>query len=143
MYEKHGHRRMLGFLRSPVRTVQCATVRADGRPHLVPIWFDIDKGTLVFTNWHKTVKSASLRRDRRICLSFDDQAPPFSFVQLEGTVSLETDPDQLLYWATRIGRRYMGQEQAEAYGKRNGVPGEILIRGTPTNLFVKKDVAGW
>ena len=68
----------------------------------MPIWFDIDKGTLVFTNWHKTVKSASLRRDRRICLSFDDQAPPFSFVQLEGTVSLGTDPDQLLYWAIRM-----------------------------------------
>lgn len=132
MYEKHGHRRMLYFQRS-----------ADGRPHLVPIWFDIDNETLVFTTWHKAVNAANLRRDPRICLSVDDQVPPFSFVQLEGTVSLETDPDQLLYWATRIGPRYMGQEQAEAYGKRNGVPGEIPIRVTPTNLFVKKDVARW
>ena len=54
-----------------------------------------------------------------------------------------TDPDQLLYWANRIGGRYMEQEQAEAYGNRNGVPGEILIRVTPTYLFGKKDVTGW
>ncbi len=88
---------MLGFLRSPVRTVQGATVRTDVRPHLVPIWFDIDKGPLVFTTWHKTAKSANLRRDLRICLSVDDQVSPFSFVQPQGTVSLGTDPDQLLY----------------------------------------------
>ena len=131
------------FLRSPIRTAQCATVRADGRPHVVPIWFDIDDETLVFTTWHKAVKAANLRRDPRVCLSVDDQLPPFSFVQLEGTVSVSTDPDQLLYWATRIGSRYMGEDQAEAYGKRNGVPGEILIRITPTNLLGKKDVAGW
>ena len=132
MYEKHGHRRILYFQRS-----------ADGRPHLVPIWFDIDNETFVFTTGHVAVKAANLRRDPRTCLSVDDQVPPFSFVQLEGTVSLETDPDQLLYWATRIGRRYMRQEQAQAHGKRNGVPGEILIRIAPTNLFGKKDVAGW
>ena len=131
------------FLRSPVRTAQLATVRADGRPHVVPIWFDIDDETFIFTTWHKAAKAASLRRDPRVCLSIDDQLPPFAFVQMEGAASVSTDPDQLLYWATRIGGRYMGAEQAEAYGKRNGVPGEILIRITPTNIFGKKDVAGW
>jgi PPOX class probable F420-dependent enzyme len=131
------------FQRSPVRTAKYATVRADRRPHLVPIWFNIDCETLVFTTWHKAVKAANLRRDPRICLSADDQVPPFSFVQLEGTVSLGTDPDQLLYWANRIGGRYMEQEHAEAYGNRNGVPDEILIRVTPIYLFGKKDVAGW
>ncbi len=84
------------FLCSPVRTAQLATVRADGRPHVVPIWFDIDDETLIFTTWHKAVKAANLRRDPRVCLSVDDQVPPFCFVQLEGTVSLSTDPDQLL-----------------------------------------------
>ena len=108
----------------------------------MPIWFDMDDETLVFATRHKAVKVATLRRDPRICLSVDDQVPPYTFVQLQGTVTLETDSDQLLYWATRIGRRYMGQEQAESYGKRNGLPGEILIRVTPTNLFGKKAVAG-
>ncbi len=110
---------------------------------MVPIWFDIDDETLVFATWHKAVKAANLRRDPRVCLSVDDQLPPFSVIQLEGTVSVSTDPDQLLYWATRIDSRYMGEDQAETYGKRNGVPGEILIRITPTNLFGRKDVAGW
>ena len=109
----------------------------------MPIWFDIDNKTLLFSTWHKSVKAVNLQRDPRVCLSVDDQVPPFAFVQLEGTVSVSTDPDQLIYWATRIGGRYMGEDQAEAYGKRNGVAGEILIRIVPTKLLGKKDVAGW
>ena len=131
------------FLRSPIRTAHCATVRADSRPHVVPIWFAIDAETLLFTTWQKSVKAANLQRDPRVCLSVDDPVPPFAFVQLEGTVNMSPDPDQLEYWATRIGGRYMGEDQAEAYGKRNGVPGEILIRIAPTKLWGKKDVAGW
>ena len=131
------------FLRSPVRTAQCATVCADGRPLVVPIWFAIDEKTLVFTTWHKSVKAINLKRDPRVCLNVDDQVPPFSYVQLEGTVNFSTDLDQLLHWATHIGGRYMGEKQAQAYGKRNGVPGEILVRITPKKILGKKDVAGW
>jgi hypothetical protein len=33
-----------------------------------------------------------------------------------------------LTWATRIGGRYMGADVAEEYGRRNGVPGELMVR---------------
>ncbi len=36
---------------------------------------------------------------------------------------------------------YMGPEQAEAYGERNGVPPEMVIRVTPTKITAKVDVA--
>ena len=33
----------------PARTAKLATVRADGRPHIAPVWFDLDHdGTVVF-----------------------------------------------------------------------------------------------
>jgi 8-oxo-dGTP pyrophosphatase MutT (NUDIX family) len=37
--------------------------------------------------------------------------------------------DRSLFRATRIGGRYVGAELAEAYGRRNAVPGELLVRG--------------
>jgi PPOX class probable F420-dependent enzyme len=131
------------FLVSPVRTGKLATVRKDGRPHVVPVWFDFEGETLVFTTWYKSIKAASIRRDPRVCLCVDDETPPFAYVQVVGTAELSNDAEQLQYWATRIGGRYMGQDLAEAYGKRNSVAGELLVRVTPTNMYGYKDVAGW
>jgi hypothetical protein len=35
----------------------------------------------------------------------------------------------------------MGDEQAEAYGTRNGVPGELLVRLRPTRITASARVA--
>jgi len=131
------------FLCSAVRTGKLATMRKDGRPSVVPVWFDLEGETLVFTTWHKSIKAASIRRDPRVCLCVDDETPPFAYVQIEGTAVLSNDAEQLQYWATRIGGRYMGHAVAETYGKRNSVEGELLVRVTPTNMHGYKEVAGW
>ena len=119
------------FLRDPVRPAMVSTVRADGRPHVAPIWYDLDGDVLVFTTGASTVKGHNLQRDPRVALCVQDDKPPFSFVLLEGLAQLSEDPDELRSWATRIGGRYMGAERAEAYGARNGVPGELLVRVSP------------
>jgi hypothetical protein len=36
----------------------------------------------------------------------------------------------------------MGADQADAYGKRNGVPGDLLARVTPAKIITEADVAG-
>jgi hypothetical protein len=59
----------------------------------------------------------------------------------EGTASLSEEPTALLRWATIIAGRYMGVDQAEAFGQRNGVPGELLVRVTPTNINAVSGVA--
>ena len=129
------------FLLERPRTAKLATVRADGRPHVAPIWFDLDDDTLVFTTWHTTVKAANLRRDPRICLCIDDDTPPYAFVIFEGITTLSEDPADLLRWASSIAGRYMGSDQAEAFGKRNGVPGELLVRVTPTRVVAKTKIS--
>jgi PPOX class probable F420-dependent enzyme len=131
------------FILEGTRTSKLATVRKDGRPHVVPIWFDLDGDTIVFTTGGGSIKAINMRRDPRVCICVDDQTPPFAFVQIEGKADLSDNPDQLLYWATRIGGRYMGSDLAEAYGRRNGVEGELLVRVTPTKIIAQKDVAGW
>lgn len=129
------------FLTSPVRTGKLASVRADGRPHVTPIWFALDGDDLLFTTWHESVKAQNLRRDPRVSLCVDDDRPPFSYVIIEGTVTISEDLAELRRWAGIIGGRYMGADQAEAYGQRNGVPGELLVRLTPTKVIAQKDIA--
>lgn len=129
------------FLLDQARTGKLATVRADGRPHVTPIWFDLDGDTLLFTSWHETVKVANLRRDPRVAVCVDDGTPPFAYVIIEGTAAISVNPAELRYWATRLGGRYMGADQAEAFGQRNSVAGELLIRVTPTRIIAQKNIA--
>jgi PPOX class probable F420-dependent enzyme len=110
------------------------TVRADGRPHAVPVWFDLDGDNIIFTTWHETVKARRIARDPRVCVSADDAISPFAFVMIEGRATLSDDLEVLRHWATRIGRRYMGADQAEAFGQRNAVAGELLARVTPAHV---------
>ncbi len=44
-------------------------------------------------------------------------------------------------WAIRIGRRYMGAAEAETFGRRNAVPGELLVRVRPERVVSAKDIA--
>ncbi|HEY4929326.1 MAG TPA: PPOX class F420-dependent oxidoreductase [Acidimicrobiales bacterium] len=127
----------------PARTGKLASVRADGRPHIAPIWFALDRttagpespvGDLVFNTGVDTVKGRNLTRDPRVALCIDDDTPPFTFVIVEGTATVTEDPDDLVHWATVIGGRYMGADQAEAYGTRNGVPGELVVRLRPSRI---------
>jgi PPOX class probable F420-dependent enzyme len=121
------------FLTSlPPRTGKLATVRADGRPHIAPVWFEVDvDGSLVFNTGESTVKGRNLRRDPRASLCVDDDRPPFSFVVVEGVVEISDDLAEVRRWASRLGGRYMGAERADEYGARNGVPGELVVRLRP------------
>jgi PPOX class probable F420-dependent enzyme len=131
------------FLRSvPARTGKLATVRADGRPHLAPVWYDVDDDeSVVFTTGASTVKGRNLTRDPRASLCVDDDRPPFSFVVLEGTAEISDDLGEVRHWATRLGARYMGAERAEEYGARNGVPGELVVRLRPGRVTSARDLA--
>ena len=37
------------LLSRPAHTAKVATVRADGRPHVAPVWFDLDGDDVMFT----------------------------------------------------------------------------------------------
>ena len=128
-------------LATPAKTAKLAVVRANGAPHVAPVWVDLDGDQVVFMTSAETIKGKAILRDPRVSLCWDDERPPFSFVTVAGTAQTSTDPDDLLTWATRIGGRYMGLDQAEQYGRRNAVPPEMLVRVTPTTIVAKVDVA--
>ena len=125
----------------PARTGKLALVRADGSPHVAPVWVDLDGDEIVLMTAADTIKGKSILRDGRVAICFDDERPPFSFVTIAGTTTTSTDPDELLRWGTRIAARYMGAEQAEVYGRRNAVPPEMVVRVTPTKVTAIVNVA--
>ncbi|MER6440118.1 PPOX class F420-dependent oxidoreductase [Streptomyces sp. NPDC001185] len=128
MAQKMTDEQWRAFVSEGTRTAKLSTVRADGSPHVAPIWFLLDGDDLVFNTGKETVKGRNLARDGRVALCVDDDRPPFAFVVLEGRAELSEDPEELRHWAARIGGRYMGEDRAEEFGKRNGVPGELLVR---------------
>lgn len=130
------------------RTGKLAVTRKGGAPHVTPVWFLLDSDAehdyVLFTTESSSVKGRALRRDPRFALTVDDQAPPYSCVLLEATATLLDDADDhdtLLHWAQRLGARYMGEERGAEYGKRNAVPGELLVRGTVTRAIAPAGVA--
>ena len=124
-------------------TGKLATVRADGRPHVAPIWYVLDGDDVVFMTQTDTVKGRNLARDGRVAIAVDDQAPPYAFAIIEGTASLIDDLAEAVRWATVIGGRYMGVDRANEFGERNGVPGELVIRVSPTKVIAFDDTVGY
>ena len=131
----------LAFIASAPRTGKLATVRKDGSAHVVPVWVAVDGDEIVFNTGRDSAKAKAMVRDPRVSLCFDDETPPFTFVTVAGTVTLTSDPAEMLHWATIIGGRYMGADRADEYGRRNAVPEEVLVRVTPTRVVGVKDIA--
>ncbi|MFE5548470.1 PPOX class F420-dependent oxidoreductase [Streptomyces sp. NPDC056534] len=129
------------FVSEGTRTGKLATVRDDGSPHVVPIWFLLDGDEFVFNTGKETVKGRNLARDGRVSLCVDDDTPPFAFVSLSGRAELTEDPAELRRWASRIGARYMGEDRADEFGERNAVPGELLVRVRIEKVIAQAGVA--
>jgi PPOX class probable F420-dependent enzyme len=130
------------FLSAGTRTGKLGYVAKDGRPLVAPVWFVVDGDDLVFNTGASTAKAGAIARDPRLVLCVDLQEPPYAFVQVQGEATVSEDPDELLRTATAIGGRYMGADRAEEFGKRNGVPGELVVRLRPTRVVANLDMTG-
>ena len=141
------------FLTQGTFTAKIATVKKDGSPHVVPIWFVLDErnnkkvkkiGDVIFTTYEDSLKARNIECDNRVSICVDDQTPQFSFVTISGTAKIYRHKrNELLKWATKIARRYMGKSNAKAYGERNSTEGAVLVRIKPTKVIAEKDTAEW
>ena len=139
------------FLMKDTFTGKLATVKKNGSPHVVPIWFVVEEvnsrnrnkvGNIYFTTGRDSVKAKNIQRDSRVSICVDDQTPPFSFVSIYGNAKLiPYRQKEVLKWATKIAERYMGKKNAKAYGERNSGEDEVLVRIRPIKIIAEKDVA--
>jgi PPOX class probable F420-dependent enzyme len=133
------------FLLQGTFTGKLGTINKNGTTHVVPIWYTLDEqGNIIFNTDYKSVKAKNIQRDNRVRLCVDDQTPPFSFVTIDGIAEIISDtPTEIFKWAKIIAARYMGNDKAEVYGKRNSTEGELLLKIKPTKVIGQKDIAGW
>jgi PPOX class probable F420-dependent enzyme len=138
------------FLMKDTFTGKLATVKKNGRLHVVPIWFVVEVnsrnrstvGDIYFTTGRDSIKAKNIQRDSRISICVDDQAPPFCFVSICGNAKLiPYRQKEVMKWATKIAERYMGKKNAKTYGERNSGEDEVLVRIRPIKIIAEKDVA--
>lgn len=92
-----------------------ATNRADGFPHLSPIWFLYDGGVVFLELAQSRIHLANLRRDPRASLMVEEDERPaggwqarVQGVVFRGTVELIDDESEVASYGERIDRRYLG-----------------------------------
>jgi len=125
------------FMSKGSRTGKLAVTRADGSPHVSPIWFGFDPetGEAVFVTGAESLKARCMARDPRVSLCVDEMEMPFAFARIDGVATItgyDDDPEGMLRWATETCRRYVGDERAEEFGRRNADQAEVLVRVRPT-----------
>ena len=130
------------FLNEGTRTGKLSFLSASGRPLVTPVWFILEDDTLIFNTGEGTAKGRALARDPRVSLCVDLEAPPYAFVQVQGDAELSEDLHELVRTATLIAARYMGPERAEEFGKRNAVPGELVVRIRPIKVLAAFNMTG-
>ncbi|MGH3586995.1 MAG: PPOX class F420-dependent oxidoreductase [Pseudonocardia sp.] len=70
-----------------------STLEPDGRPQSTVVWVGRDEDELLFALPASRRKTANLRRDPRVAVAVFDAANPYESVQVQGTATLEADPE--------------------------------------------------
>ncbi|MET0818692.1 MAG: pyridoxamine 5'-phosphate oxidase family protein [Solirubrobacteraceae bacterium] len=91
------------------RTVTCATIGRDGRPHLMPLWYIVRDGTIWAWTFAKSQKAKNFERDPRATL------------QVEAGTVLHRDIELIKDIGAELLARYSGGETSEALREAAGV----------------------
>ena len=118
------------------RTVTCATLGPNGRPHLMPLWYVPDGRELLAWTFAKSQKARNLERDPRATLQVEagEEYAELRGAMLECDVALERDPDRVTRLGLRLMRRYAADASEEdlAEGVRAQAPKRVGMRFRPT-----------
>jgi PPOX class probable F420-dependent enzyme len=87
-----------------------AAVDASGRPHVTPVWVEVDKDIVWFSTARGRVKERLLQLDAPVALSAVNPDNPYQYVQVRGRVAerrtegADADIDYL-------AQKYLGRER--------------------------------
>jgi PPOX class probable F420-dependent enzyme len=122
------------------RTVQVASIGPDGTPHLVPMWFAVLGGRIVFWTYAKSQKALNLRRDPRLTclLEAGDSYGELRGVTITGRAELADDYATVFDVGAAVYARYQGDM---THASRAGVEAEARKR---VAVFVNPEkTASW
>jgi hypothetical protein len=90
-----------------------ATVRANGRPHVVPVWYEYDGREFTINCFRDTQKMKNIARKGFAALSVFSDAIPYQQVTVEGMARVGSALDNV--WRERVAMRYLGETAGRAY----------------------------
>lgn len=92
------------------RTATMATLQADGRPHLVAMWYAVLDGEVWFETKAKSQKAVNLRRDPTVTVMIEDGLTYGTLrgVSIDGRAEIVDDPETLLRVGISVWERYTG-----------------------------------
>ncbi|MCL4449559.1 MAG: PPOX class F420-dependent oxidoreductase [Actinobacteria bacterium] len=93
-----------------IHNMSLATIAADGRPHLVAMWYGFIGNELAFWTYRKSQKAVNLRRDPRLSCLIEGglNYQQLKGVELVGTGVILEDPEIVREVGESVYRRYMG-----------------------------------
>ena len=100
------------FLRGP-NVAALATVRANGRPHVVPVWYEYDGREFTISSFRDTQKTKNIAKKGFAALSIYSGTLPNRQVTVEGTARIGSTIDNV--WRERVAMRYLGEAAGRAY----------------------------
>lgn len=127
---------MAAFVAQP-RIAVLSYIRADGRPNQAPIWYALDQDHLVMSIATGSAKHRALQRDNRVCVTIQDERPPYRAVIVDGVVEISDAPadDPLGY---EMAVRYFGKAAANEYWKMSAedreASGRTLLTVVPSEV---------
>jgi PPOX class probable F420-dependent enzyme len=93
-----------------------ATLRQDGSPHIVPVWFRWDAGAVTIWTTEARAWVRNLLRDPRVAFSVQTFEEPYPAVVMRGRATVATADDAATIEEIRaITRRYVAPEGVEGY----------------------------
>lgn len=106
------------FLQERGHLARIATLKEDGSPSVVPVWFICEEGKIIITPRKYSAFYAHIQRDPRVAISIDEEAGPYRKVLVEGTAEIlypvgRDDEWRDLY--RRISCRYVDAASADHY----------------------------
>src|SRR5438477_12690878 len=87
-----------------------ATSRADGTPHVTPVWIDHDGGTVLIDVRVDRVKAANMRTRPDVALSIVDPKNPYRYLAITGRV-VSWSEDGWRQHMDALSRRYLKVDQ--------------------------------
>jgi PPOX class probable F420-dependent enzyme len=90
------------------RVVQVASLGHDGWPHLVPMWYVVEDGRIVFRSFTKSQKIVNLTRDPRLTVLVEsgDAYAELRGVLIKGTARLDDEPERVLALYGAMAAKY-------------------------------------
>ena len=100
------------LLREPIISF-ITTLRADGTPHVTPVWHMVDGDELVIAVDSRTVKARNVSVNPNVALCVAVDASPQPWVLVEGAASLVEDG--AVEFVRAVTAHYLGEERVESY----------------------------